>query len=92
MIEDYSNPKIVFQRAKRIFGDDVQIKLSTRKDKKYMFLNPETNRWAHFGFYGMQDYTKHKDKLRRDKFRMRNKKWSYQEPYTSGYLSYVLLW
>ena len=33
MIEDFTNPNIVFQNAKRIYGNDVQIKLSTRKDK-----------------------------------------------------------
>ena len=34
MIGDYTNPNKVFQNAKRIYGNNVQIKLSTRKDKK----------------------------------------------------------
>jgi hypothetical protein len=94
MIQEYSNPQIVFQKAKRMYGDDVEIKLSTRKDKKYMLLNPNNNKWIHFGTMKppMEDYTKHKDKLRRDKFRIRNKKWASQDEYTPGFMSYWLLW
>ena len=94
MIQEYSNPQIVFQKAKRMDGDDVEIKLSTRKDKKYMLLNPNHNKWVHFGTMKppMEDYTKHKDKLRRDKFRSRNRKWANQDEYTPGYMSYWLLW
>ena len=94
MIQEYSNPQIVFQKAKRMYGDDVEIKLSTRKDKKYMLLNPNNNKWIHFGTMKppMEDYTKHKDKLRRDKFRIRNKKWAHQDEYTPGFMSYWLLW
>jgi hypothetical protein len=94
MIEDYSNPKIVFQKAKRIYGDDVEIKLSTRKDKKYMLLNPNNNKWIHFGTMKppMEDFTKHKNLLRRDKFRSRNKKWASQDEYTPGFMSYYLTW
>ena len=94
MIQEYSNPQIVFQKAKRMYGDDVEIKLSTRKDKKYMLLNPNNNKWIHFGTMKppMEDYTKHKDKLRRDKFRIRNKKWANQDEYTPSFMSYWLLW
>lgn len=92
MIEDYTNPIKVFQNAKRILGNDVNIKLSTRKDKKYMVLNPNTNKWIHFGQMGYQDYTKHQDNKRRQLFRLRNQKWAEQDLYSSGFLSYYLLW
>lgn len=92
MIEDYTNPTKVFQNAKRILGNDVNIKLSTRKDKKYMVLNPNINKWIHFGQIGYQDYTKHQDNKRRQLFRLRNQKWAEQDLYTPGYLSYYLLW
>lgn len=91
-IEKYSNPSLVLKKAKMIFGNDIQLKLSTRKDKKYMLFNPNNNKWIHFGYYGMEDYTKHKNLQRREQFRTRNKKWSKQEPYTAGFLSYFLLW
>lgn len=94
MIEKYSNPQMVYHRAKMIFGNDVKIKLSTRKDKKYMLLNPNNNKWVHFGTMKppMEDFTKHKNFERREQFRKRNKKWSLQEPYTAGFMSYYLLW
>ncbi len=92
MIEYYSNPHIVFQKARKLFGNDVNIRLSTRKDKKYMLLNPNIDKWIHFGKMGMEDYTKHKNLIRRDKFRLRNHKWAEQDFYTPGYLSFYLLW
>lgn len=92
MIEDYTNPNKVFQNAKRIYGNNVQIKLSTRKDKKYMLLNPNNNKWVHFGQKGFEDYTKHQDNKRRQLFKLRNQKWAEQDIYTPGYLSYSLLW
>ena len=92
MIEDYTNPNKVFQNAKRIYGNNVKIKLSTRKDKKYMLLNPDTNKWVHFGQIGFEDYTKHQDNKRRQLFKIRNQKWVEQDKYTPSYLSYSLLW
>lgn len=92
MIEDYTNPNKVFQNAKRIYGNNVKIKLSTRKDKKYMLLNPDNNKWVHFGQIGYEDYTKHQDNKRRQLFKIRNQKWAEQDLYSPGYLSYYLTW
>lgn len=92
MIQDYSNPNKVFQNAKRIYGNDVKIKLSTRKDKKYMLLNPNNNKWIHFGQMGFFDFTKTNDNKRRQLFKIRNQKWAEQDLYTPGFLSYSLLW
>ena len=92
MIEDYTNPNKVFQNAKRIYGNNVQIKLSTRKDKKYMLLNPDNNKWVHFGQIGFEDYTKHQNNKRRQLFKIRNQKWAEQDKYTPGFMSYFLSW
>ena len=92
MIENYSNPHKVLQKAKRIFGNDVNLQLSTREDKKYMLLNPNTNKWVHFGQIGFLDYTKSLDLKKREAFRIRNKRWANQDMYTAGFLSYYLLW
>lgn len=90
LIKKYSNFNKVFFKAKKIFGNKVKIKISTRKDKKYMiFLN---NKWIHFGQMGYEDFTKHKDKNRRKWFLNRNKKWRNQKKNTPGFLSYYLLW
>ena len=91
-IEEYSNPKIVFKKAKQIFGKDVIIGISKRKDKKYMILNPENNKWVHFGQMGYQDFTKHKDKERMVRFRNRNRRWANADIYTPAFLSFFLLW
>ena len=49
MLENYSNPEIVYRNARIVYGPNVQIKPSTHAGKKYMLLNPETNKWFHFG-------------------------------------------
>jgi hypothetical protein len=41
---------------------------------------------------GYEDYTKHKNEIRRKSFLTRNKEWSKQDMYTPGFLSYYLLW
>lgn len=91
-IKKYSNPNKVFKRAKEYYGNDLEIKLSTKKDKKYMILNPYTDKWVHFGQMCYEDYTKHNDKERRNNFLERNKKWDNGDPFSPAFLSYHLLW
>jgi len=52
---------------------------------------------THFGFNNvkdkMNDYTLHKDKARRERYRIRHKKdLNTKDPTRAGYLSYYLLW
>ena len=91
-INNYTNPKIVFTKAKKIYGKDVNIKLSDKSNKKYMMLNPNTNKWFYFGQMGYEDFTKHKDNLRRERFKKRNHKWASYDKYTPSYASFYLLW
>jgi len=92
-IYNYSNPVEVLQKANDIFGEDIELRISTRKNKKYMIRgNFTNNKFIHFGQFGMEDLTKHKNERRLMKFRNRNWRWKFQEPYTAGYLSYYLLW
>jgi hypothetical protein len=91
-VELYSNPDIVYKKAKKLFGDDVELYLSTRKSKKYMIEFSTNKKLIHFGEYGMEVYTKHKNKKRRDLFRIRNKKWENKNYDTALFLSYHLLW
>jgi len=66
-INKFSTPKIVFTKAKKYLGPDVQIKLSTKKDKKYMVYDRINNVWVSFGQMGYEDNTKNNDdKKRRD--------------------------
>jgi len=88
----YSDPNIVFARAKKLFGRDVKIEYSTRKDKKYMLYDPNKRVWIHFGQLPYYDYTRHRDEIRRMRFQQRNHKWSTAPKYSPRFLSYFLLW
>lgn len=88
---DYSDPVKVKKNAIFFFGEDIKLRVSTRKNKKYMIEDPD-GKWIHFGQMGYEDYTKHKDKDRRKSFRSRNRAWRYAPIYTPRNLSYWLLW
>lgn len=88
----YSNPDKVLKLAKQIYGHNVNLAISTRKDKKYMIYDPDRERWIHFGYMGMEDYTKHNDDERREAFKNRNNKWSKMGKYSPAYMAYHLLW
>jgi len=62
-----SDPYTVNTKFKKIYPRDSDIKISTRKTKKYMIYDPNIKKWFHFGST-MEDYTKHKDKHRRINF------------------------
>ena len=87
-----TDPELVFKKAKEIFGPHIQIKESTRHDKKYMLLNPETNKWVHFGQKGYEDFTGHRNLMRREMFRRRNHKWAKAPIFSPAFLSFWLLW
>ena len=86
-----SDPYTVYTKFKKIYPCDSDIKISTRKNKKYMIYDPNEEKWFHFGST-MEDYTKHKDKRRRIIFLIRNQKWADADIYSSAYASYTLLW
>ena len=88
-LQKYSDFEAVNKKAKQLLGTGVQV--STRKDKKYMVINPNGNK-IHFGAWGMEDFTKHKDKERRMNFQKRNKKWATASKWSPAFLSYALLW
>ena len=89
----YSDPYIVYEKAMKLFGDDVQMDISNRNSKKYKIRGKFTgNKWVHFGFWGMDDYTYHHDKERRNNFRTRNHLWRTMARDSPAYISYHLLW
>lgn len=93
MIDDYSNPAEVQRKSKQYLGKNSDIYLSSRKDKKYMVLH--NNKWIHFGAMGYEDYTKHKDKERRDTYLKRamgiKGNWKYNK-YSPNNLAIHILW
>ena len=91
-INKYSNPSVVQKRAFKLLGEEARIVISPRATKKYRIVNPETNKYVDFGYYGMQDYTKHKDEERRVRFQQRNQRFRNAPKYSAGWCSYYLLW
>jgi len=90
----YSNPSRVSKNALDYFGKNVPIYISNKPTKKYMVKNPE-GKYVHFGEMGFQDFTRHMDKSRRDRYLRRSMnisgKW-YENPYSPNNLSIHLLW
>lgn len=74
----------------------VKITKSTNPLKKLMaiFQDCTTNRQktVHFGANGMSDYTKHKDKNRKERYLNRHKNEDWNNPITAGALSRWILW
>lgn len=98
-VEKVSDPDVVYHNAMTILtdhddADDVELDFSTRINKKYMIRGNFTNdKWVHFGDMKYQDFTKHKDKDRRNKFKLRNAHWNTDyKKYSPAWFSYYLLW
>ena len=90
-IYEVSNPELVLKQLKKYYGNEIDLYLSTSRNKKYMVYN-EDGKKIHFGDLRFSDYTKTKNKLKRDSFRNRNKKWKDADKFTPAHLSYYLLW
>ena len=89
-----SNPKMVLKQLEKYYGDEVDLYLSTSKNKKYMVFN-EQGKKIHFGSIIHEDHTKHKDKKRRLNYlkRASNIKGNWrQNPFSPNMLSIILLW
>tara|TARA_R110000824_G_scaffold203950_1_gene388659 strand:- start:1356 stop:1640 length:285 start_codon:yes stop_codon:yes gene_type:complete len=75
---------------------DVSIKQSTRKGKKFTAVftkDGKKKKTIHFGAEGMSDYTKHKDKARKQLYLNRHRKReNWEDPMTAGSLSRYILW
>ena len=88
--------KKLIKSAKNLGAESLDY--SSRKNNKYMATLPGGKK-VHFGSPKYEDYTIHKDKERRDKYRARatkikNKKGelTYTNPESSNYWSVHLLW
>ena len=88
-LRKYSDPKKVVEMAKRYLGKKVDIRRSTRKGKKYMVFH---NKWIHFGAMGYEDYTKHKNKTRRQNYLTRSAGIHGDDKYSANQLSRNILW
>lgn len=91
----WSNPSEVLKKKNKYLGEDIPLYLSSRKDKKYMVLNPTTNKFVHFGQMGYQDFTKSNNLIKRDNYLKRSKNikgdWK-NNIYSPNNLSINILW
>lgn len=91
----YSNPIKVVKNAEKYLGSKTKVYFSTRNNKKYMIMNPNTGKFSHFGQMGYSDYTLHNDPERRKKYldRATNIKGNWKDdPYSPNNLSIHILW
>jgi hypothetical protein len=91
----YSNPKIVYKNALKYLGPNVIIKLSDNPKKKYMVFDFKNNKWVHFGQMKYEDFTKHKNLIRRHNYLQRTLfmkgNWK-NNRYSANNLARHLLW
>lgn len=89
----YSNPATVYRNLQK-YLPGTKLYISSHKNKKYMIQKPDGT-WSHFGQLGYQDFTKHLDIKRRDRYLRRSLaipgNWI-DDPYSSNWLSIRLLW
>jgi hypothetical protein len=91
----YSNPVEAQRRATYIFGDNGQLYKSTNNKKKFMIYDFLNNKWVHFGQMGYEDFLKHNDLDRRERYlkRATNMKGEWRDnPFSANNLSINILW
>lgn len=89
-----SDPDKVQIKISEFLNQDVELFISPLKFKKYRIYRPD-GKAVDFGDIRFQDFTKHEDKARRDRFLRRatriQGKW-YENKYSPNYLSIMGLW
>ena len=93
-LKKVSNPTIVKRKAKQIFGSSVKIVESKSNGKKYSIITPQ-RKIINFGSIDYEDFTKHKNKQRRNNYLKRSAgirgNWK-NNKYSANSLSRRLLW
>jgi hypothetical protein len=93
-LKKWSNPEVVFKKAKKYLGKRATIKISDKPDKKYMVITP-TGKKVYFGAIGYRDFTRTNDKSKRFSYRRRSGKirgnWK-SDKYSANNLARNLLW
>lgn len=93
-----SKPKGSRKRTKKVKNTIVTYWPSTRKDKKWMTINPDGKK-IHWGHPTMKDFTQHKSLKRRSNYRKRhsgillkNGKRAIDKKWSPAWLSYYVTW
>jgi hypothetical protein len=91
----YSDFNKAQEQAEKFLGEDAILFASPKIDKKYRIYNPNNGKWVDFGQMGYEDFTKHKDPIRRERYLQRATKmkgnWA-ENAYSPNNLSIHILW
>jgi hypothetical protein len=91
----FSNPEIVQEKAKFIYGEDVFLTISPLKNKKYRIYDYLNDKYVDFGQMGFESYDKHQDEERRNRYLKRamniKGQW-FENPFSPNWASINLLW
>jgi len=94
-LKAYSNFDKAQEKAEDYLGVNATLFSSPRKDKKYRIYNPDKDKWVDFGQMGYEDFTKHQDPIRRERYLKRalniKGKWK-EDAYSPNNLSIHILW
>ena len=94
-LTSYSDPVEAQRKAFEYLGQRAVIYPSTNKNKKYKIYDPINEKWVNFGQMGYEDFTKHGDEIRRNKYLLRSSgikgNWR-NNPYSPNNLSRNILW
>jgi hypothetical protein len=95
-LKTVSNPKKVIENAQHYFNEpNIKVYLSPVKNKKYAIYDPIHKKLISFGDIRYEDYTHHKDDIRRENYLMRasNMRGNWRNnPYSANNMSLNLLW
>ena len=94
-LQPYTNFTEDQSKAYDYLGEDAVLFSSPKKDKKYRIYNPKKEKWIDFGQMGYEDFTKHQDEDRRQRYlnRATNIKGNWREDkYSPNNLSIHILW
>jgi hypothetical protein len=91
----YSNPRKAQQMAHKYLGKTAKLYPARNSAKKYSIFDPRKKHWVNFGQIGYEDFTRHKDPIRRKNYltRSRNIKGDWKKnKYSPNNLSIHVLW
>jgi hypothetical protein len=95
IIWEVSNPETAQKKAFELLGDDAILYRSWLKNKKYAIIDPETEKFIHFGHIDYEDFTHHKNLVRRNNYLRRTANikgdWKTNE-YSPNWLSRNIIW
>ncbi len=91
----FSNPKQAQKMAYKYLGKSAKLYPASNPVKKYRICDPKLKQWVNFGQMGYQDYTRHKNKMRRKNYLTRTTgmlgNWK-DNKYSANNLSRNILW